>query len=178
MPTRDLSGRWRGFYSQHGHKRPISAVIQQDGEAISGQMNDELTEFGAPIAEMAMEEGLPPGADEQIVEQVDPLPLGVDREGPGGGGSPSRLLAGRRGRRRRRSVLKTYQGPFFAGYRVGDVRVGIAGQDQEVHYRGLLNADGDEIEGQWLLTGEPKQGIVRTEGRFLLRREGSGVDDN
>ncbi len=142
-------------------------------------MNDELTEFGAPIAEMAMEEGLPPGADEQIVEQVRTLcpwalteKVLAEVEVP-----PDSLLEGEVDGDAVR-FLKTYQGPFFAGYRVGDVRVGIAGEDQEVHYRGLLNADGDEIEGQWLLTGEPKQGIVRTEGRFLLRREGSGVDDN
>ena len=74
--------------------------------------------------------------------------------------------------------LKTYQGPFFAGYRVGDVRVGIAGQDQEVHYRGLLSADGTEIEGRWLLPGVPGQGLVRTEGGFVLHREPGDAQDN
>ncbi len=69
--------------------------------------------------------------------------------------------------------LKTYQGQFFAGYRVGDMRVGIAGEDQEVHYQGTLSADGKKIEGHWHLSGPAPQGLLisRTEGDFWLHRE-------
>jgi hypothetical protein len=172
MPSRDLSGVWRGYYTQHGQMRPICAVFEQDGGHLSGRMNDEVTGYELPVSEMCMEEGLPPGTDERIVEQVRELlpgaryePVMAEVELPA-----DSLLDGEVDGDAVR-FLKVYQGRYFTGYRVGSLRVGIFGEGQEVHYRGLLSPEGNEIEGQWLLHGVPEKGMVRTEGAFVLRRE-------
>jgi hypothetical protein len=121
-----------------------------------------------------MEEGLPPGADEQIVAHVRSLC-------PGAGHLPVRaeflippnsVLAGEiRGRVVR--FVKRYQGEFFAGYRVGTVRVGVTGLNQEVRYRGILSKAGTQIEGHWEIANVPRVAklLHRTEGMFVLRRE-------
>jgi len=179
MSARDLSGFWTGFYTQHGHRRPISAEIEQDGEQIVGRMSDALTEFDRPIAEMAMEEGLPPGADERIVEQVRTVcPWALTEEVRAEVELPAESVLEGEVVGDAVRFLKTYQGPFFAGYRVGDVRVGITGHDQKVHYRGLLSPDGSRIEGQWLLPGVPESGVIRSEGGFVLRRGRDPAGEN
>jgi hypothetical protein len=170
---RDLSGHWEGFYIQHGRERPVSADLTQDGDHLAGEMRDEELVFETSVAEMAMEEGLPPGADERIVEQVRSLL-------PGGGALPVHAevlvppradvegeVAGDAVR-----FTKTYRGLFFAGYRIGDLRVGVGGEDQEVQYRGRISPDGREIEGRWLLPESAARGLLRPEGGFVLRRVG------
>lgn len=179
MSGRDLSGRWAGYYSQRGHKRPITAEIEQEGEHLVGRMSDELTAFETSVSEMAMEEGLPPGADERIVEQVRTLcPWALTEEVRAEVELPSDSVLEGEVQGDAVRFRKTYQGPFFTGYRVGDVRIGIAGEDQQVHYRGLISADGRVIEGQWLLPGVPENGLVRSEGVFVLRREPGRADEN
>jgi hypothetical protein len=178
MPYRDVSGRWEGFFLQHGLKRPISADIHQEGDHLSGTMSDAETAFESSVSELAMEEGLPPGADEQIVEQVRSLV-------PGGYRLPVRAetlvpsdsvldgeVAGDAVR-----FLKRYQGMSFTGYRIGDTRVGVSGEDQEVQYRGRISPDGNEIEGRWLLANSPAKGLVRTEGGFVLRKVGEPLEN-
>lgn len=173
MTGRDLSGRWEGFVMQHGRRRPITADLRQEGGYLAGTMNDAENLFESSVAELAMEEGLPPGADEQIVEQVRSLC-------PGGGRLPVRAevfvpadsdvegeVVGDAVRFRKR-----YHGLFFAGYRVGEVRIGVTGEDQEEQYRGRLSPDGTEIEGRWALPNSPAKGLMRIEGGFVLRRVG------
>ena len=171
--TRDLSGHWEGFFTQHGREWPISADLTQSGDYLAGVMRDEELVFETSVAELAMEGGLPPGADEKIVEQVRALL-------PGSEGLPVRaevLVPSRAdvsGRVAGDAVqfTKTYRGLFFAGYRVGDVRVGYGGEDQEVQYRGRISPDGREIEGRWRLPDSPVRSVIRSEGGFLLRRVG------
>jgi len=167
----DLSGHWSGFYTQHDHRRPISAELSQDGDRLIGTMNDDCTVIERSVSELAMEEGLPPGADEKIVEQIRSMvpevpsgPIRAETQLP-----PRSHLEGEVDGRAVR-FLKTYQGPSFTGYRVGDFRVGMLGEGQEVRYRGLLNDDGTVIEGQWQIDavlGLPR----RVEGGFWLRRQ-------
>jgi hypothetical protein len=120
-----------------------------------------------------MEEGLPPGADEQIVAQVralcpggERLPVRAETFVP----SQSDLEGEVSGDAVR--FLKRYRGTFFTGYRIGELRVGVSGEDQEVQYRGRISPDGTEIEGRWLLPNSPAKGLVRTEGGFVLKRVG------
>ncbi len=169
--TVDLSGHWTGFYSHHNRPRPISADLSHSGESLQGTMNDEVTDFEDSVSELAMEEGLPPGADEQIVEKIRSLcpeaPLEPVRAAfhlP----SDSKVEGEVQGR----SVLfrKTYLGQYFAGFRIGEIRVGKLGEDQEVQYLGTLSSDGNEIQGQWQVLDEDDVPLQRTRGSFVLRR--------
>ncbi|MBX6313788.1 MAG: hypothetical protein IRY99_12855 [Isosphaeraceae bacterium] len=169
---RSLSGHWEGYYSQHDAQWPIIADLDQEGERLTGTMNDVCTVIASSISELAMREGLPPGADEQIVQHVrslipnaQPGPVLAEVHLP-----PLSVLEG--------EVIglsiqfrKTYQGLHFVGYRIGDLRVGRLGAAPEVLYRGRLNGDGTEIEGRWQAAGRPELGITRCiEGGFWLRR--------
>jgi hypothetical protein len=176
-PTKlDLSGRWRGYYTHHDRERPIEVEFAQDGFRLTGRMEDACTELQASLAEMVVEEGLPPGADERIVESLRKTFPEVP-EGPIVAEiklSKSSSVEGQvEGQVEGPSVrfLKTYDGPHFAGYRIGDLRVGVLGQDQEVEYSGRLSRDGQEIEGRWHLSDSIHPlWESRHEGGFYLRR--------
>ena len=71
MPKRiDITGRWTGAYLQHGREHPITADFAQIDAHLQGKMTDDVTEFEASVFDAAMEAGLPPGADEQIVANL------------------------------------------------------------------------------------------------------------
>lgn len=172
MSKPDLSGTWRGYYTQHGKERPISARFEQEGFQIVGRMNDELTEFESTVSEMAMDQGLTPGADERIVEKIRELCPWVSQEQIRAESVlPSDSLLNGEIEGLAIRFRKTYQGQFFSGYRVGDVRVGITGEDHEVYYQGRISPDGMEIEGKWLLREGLDHDGPRAEGGFYLRRQ-------
>jgi len=172
----DVSGHWSGFYTQHDHRRTISADLAQAGDRLTGTMNDDCTLIERRVSELALEEGLAPGADEQIVKQLRALvpqapagPVLAEVQLP-----PLSLLDGEVVGRAVQ-FEKTYQGQTFAGYRIGDFRVGQLGEGHRVHYRGRLNEDGTEIEGRWQM--ESETGLTRRiEGHFWLRRQVLGGD--
>jgi hypothetical protein len=166
----NLTGRWTGFYSQHGHERPIRAELVQNGDRLTGTMTDAETECETTVFEMASEAGLPPGADEQIEgklrEAFPEAPRGPIR-------AAWRLPA--------ESVLvgsvragvvqfrKTYQGQSFSGYRIGDQRVGITRPGHRVNYRGEVDAGGTVIEGRWWVEADGS-GVLPGQGGFRLER--------
>jgi hypothetical protein len=170
--SNDLSGRWVGFYTQRGHERPMSAEWSQDGARLVGRMNDAETTFEASVSEVAMEAGLPPGADESIVAQVrsmaptlSVLPVRAELIIPAESEVDGEVSGGAV------RFCKRYRGPFFAGYRLGDaMRVGVTGQDQEVYFGGRLSPDGQRIEGRWRLPPAARNPLLRGEGEFVLRR--------
>lgn len=172
--THDLSGRWTGYYSQHDHQRPVSLYLSQNGELLSGTMRDHCTSFVSSVSDLAMEEGLPPGSDEQIVARVrslcpntDHLPVRAEFILP----EHSSLEGNVVGTAVR--FTKTYHGEFFSGYRVGNMRVGVKRDAQTIRFRGIIGEDGTQIEGQWSMP-EPEDAmrpIHRTEGAFVLQRE-------
>jgi hypothetical protein len=176
----DLSGRWVGFYTQRGHEWPMSAEWSQDGDRLVGTMNDAETAFEASVAEVALDAGLAPGADESIVAQVramaptvEVLPVRAELIIPAESEVKGEVAGGAVRFRKR------YRGPFFAGYRLGDVlRVGITGQDQEVDFGGRLSPDGDRIEGRWRLPAAARNPLLRGEGEFVLRRLPGGQSEN
>lgn len=168
----NLSGRWLGYYTQHDHERPIEVEFRQSGERLTGRMEDACTEFRSSLAEVVMEEGLAPGADERIVESIRESFPDVP-EGPVTAEIRLSRNSTVEGQVSGPSIrfLKTYEGPHFAGYRIGEVRLGVLGQDQEVEFLGRLSGDGREIEGRWHLAECPHPlWHARSEGGFVLRR--------
>ena len=168
----NLTGHWTGAYVQHEQSRPISARIEQEGLVVIGTMSDQVTDFESSVSEIAMREALPPGADEEIVEQIrklcpeaplEPvkvmfhLPEDSDLEGEVNGQEVS--------------LLKRYRGQHFAGYRVGHIRIGALGEGQQVAYRGRLNLEMTEIRGSWEVLGDDLSPFHRAHGDFVLRRE-------
>src|SRR5262245_19447514 len=122
----DLSGHWTGYYTQHDRERAFTAEFAQDGSHLTGRMQDEVTAFRMPVSQLALEEGLAPGADERIVASVreacpDAPPEPVEAEWhvwP---------LSTVEGEVAGAAVwfTKTHRGPFFAGYRMGEIRLGV-----------------------------------------------------
>lgn len=171
MPSIDLTGLWLGHYFQRGQAHPISAWLNQDADHVTGSMRDGHPQQEFSVFEAAAEAGLAPGADEQIEARVKEMV-------PGATGpvryvahlpTDSALEGGLRGNTV--SFLKTYQGPSFGGYRVGDQFVGMAHEGHSVHYEGTLSADGLVIDGLWWIDPDPPHTTRRTEGEFQLRRE-------
>ena len=100
-------------------------------------MNDHCVRLECSVRDMALDSGLPPGADEQIVARVRAMCPGLD-------GVPVLAVV----ELTPFSILdgeavglvvrfdKVYQGEHFAGYRVGERRVGIRGSAQVMTYWG------------------------------------------
>jgi hypothetical protein len=63
----NLTGRWLGHYQQHDRAHLITAEFLQAGERLTGSMRDRETQSEYSVFQLAAEQGLPPGADEQIV---------------------------------------------------------------------------------------------------------------
>src|SRR5947209_7665267 len=140
---RTLTGRWTGYYVQRDRRRDLNADFTQAGAALRGTMQDLQTQFELSIFEMAVENGLEPGADEKIVSRIrrqfPELPAEPIRAAMS---LPSRSAL--QGSIRGRTVyfLKTYLGEAFSGYRIGRHKVGVNMAGHSVHYKGALSRDG------------------------------------
>ncbi len=170
---RTLTGQWTGYYVQRDKRRDLAADLTQVGDRLRGGMRDLETQFELSVFEMAVEGGLPPGADELIVSrlrrQFPELPAEPIRAAMS---LPSRSSLEGHVRGRTVYFLKTYQGEAFSGYRIGDHKVGVQLAGHAVHYKGVLAADGNCIEGTWWMDAQPQIGVPRAEGIFVLTRQG------
>jgi hypothetical protein len=168
----NITGQWAGNYYQHGHPRPIWADLVQAGDHLTGSMTDGVTDQEFSVTEVAVQAGLPPGGDEQIVDRlrrmfpdapateisyVTHLPPDSVLEGSVNGFEVN--------------FKKTYEGTHYGGYQIGDKIVGHQNAAHVVHYGGHVSADGQEIEGQWWIEDAPGDGPRRGEGSFTLRRQ-------
>jgi hypothetical protein len=175
MNTRsNLNGRWKGYYTQHDDRRPITALFEHLGDRLLGTMHDGCTDFESSISEVALRQGLAPGTDEQIAARLRSAcpeapdgPIWVESKLP----AESVLEGAVTGRSVR--FLKTYRGRSFEGYRIGNFRIGAELEAHSVQYHGQLSEDGREIEGRWMIPAVPEQGLAtaRSEGEFVLQRE-------
>ncbi len=168
----DITGRWAGAYLQHGREHPIAAQFAQIDSHLQGKMTDIETEFEASVFDAAMEAGLPPGADEQIVsnlrKQYPDLPRGPIRATAT---LPADSILEGEVRNRIVRFRKTYLGEHFTGWRVGDRLIGSTVSMHVVNFRGRLSDDFDTLEGQWSVDGTNETGMCRLEGSFILRRQ-------
>jgi hypothetical protein len=169
--ARALTGRWSGHYVQRDQLRAITAEFRQDGDALEGTMRDEQTSFVMTVYEMAAECGLPPGADEQIVKALrhqypdrSQVPIKALMTLPGESAVEGEV------RGRNITFRKTYRGEAFSGYTVGEQRVGVTVRGHAVQYRGRVDEGGGQIDGTWWIDADPRRGVRRTEGSFVLRR--------
>jgi hypothetical protein len=168
-----LTGRWVGDYEQRGQKRPITALLVQEGPDLTGSMQDGQPDTELSVFEATVEAGLPPGSDEQIEANLRAVI-------PGGATATIRCVSHLpadsqlQGRRDGPvvSFVKTYMGSSFSGYKVGDELVGTRNEGHAVRYQGRLSPDGTEIEGRWWIDADPSRGIRRSEGFFTLLRDG------
>lgn len=169
--ARALTGRWSGHYVQRDQARGMTAELRQDGGTLEGTMRDEQTSFVMTVYEMAAECRLPPGADEEIVKALR-------HQYPDRAQAPIRALmtlpaeSAVEGEVRGRTVTfrKTYRGEAFSGYTIGEERVGVTVRGHAVQYRGRVDEGGGEIDGTWWIDADPRRGLRRTEGSFVLRR--------
>jgi hypothetical protein len=168
----NVTGRWVGNYFQHGRPRPIAADLVQAGEGLSGSMRDGVTDSDSSVTEVALEAGLPPGGDEQIVDRLR-------RMFPDAPATPIRYVtqlppdSALQGWVKGLEVyfLKTYEGTHYGGYQIGDKLVGFQKAAHVVHYGGRVTSDGQEIEGKWWIEDTDGHGPRRAEGSFTLRRQ-------
>jgi hypothetical protein len=170
-----LTGRWSGHYQQHSLSHPIHAQLQQEEGHLIGTMQDGETGTERSVFEVAMEAGLPPGADEEIVARLRELHPNLPTTAPIRALTVLPIHSVLEGTVEDRKVyfLKTYQGEHFSGFRVGNRRVGRTIAKHEVHYQGEVNSEGTIIRGNWWI--EPReQGERRAEGSFELRRVPEG----
>jgi len=153
--------------------RRITAEFTHDASRLLGFMSDACTRIEGNVSDLMVEQQMPPGTDERIVARIRSMCPGLDAypvktliEIP-----PLSTIVGQV-ERTRVEFRKTYRGEFFAGYQVGDRRIGLRGTDQEVIYHGRLNADGTEITGRWRVENIGKAGSFshRSTGSFVLRR--------
>lgn len=177
MPNQtNLTGRWAGLYYQHDHARPIAAEFVQEGARLTGRMTDGVPDHELSVFEYAAESGLPPGADETIVERLRTLFPDAPESSirfvthlP-----PESTLDGAI-RGETVSFLKTYEGPHYGGFTVGDKIVGNAIENHSVHYEGRVSPDGEAIEGRWWIDPPPGSPGGRLEGPFTLQRARPGA---
>jgi hypothetical protein len=172
MPPRiDITGRWVGAYFQHGREHPLTADFAQIDSHLQGKMTDGVTEFESSVFDAAMEAGLPPGADEQIVanlrKQRPDLPPGPIRATAT---LPSASILEGEVQGQTVRFRKTYLGEHFTGWRVGNCLIGSTVNVHVVQFRGRLSDDANSLEGQWFVDGDQKTGMRRLEGGFILRR--------
>ena len=157
-----VTGRWTGNYFQPGRPRPIVADLVQSGERLSGSMKDGDTDSELSVTELAVEQGLPPGGDEQIVDRLR-------RMFPDAPATPIRYVthlppdSDLDGWIKGVDVyfLKAYEGSSYGGYQVGDKLVGFQNAAHVVHYGGRVSPDGQEIEGKWWIQDTPRNGPRR-----------------
>lgn len=169
--TRPLTGRWTGHYEQLDQIRHITAELRQHGSHLEGTMRDAETRFEMSVYEMAAACGLPPGADEQIVQTLR-------HQYPDHPGAPIKALTTLPDRSevegevrgRRVTFRKIYRGEAFSGYTVGEERVGVTLRGHTMQHRGSIDEDGVLIDGNWWIDADPSRGVRRTEGLFILRR--------
>jgi hypothetical protein len=171
-PETNITGRWEGNYSQRGRSQPILADFVQADEHLTGSMRDGVTDQERSVTELTFEAGLPPGADEQIVDRLRrmfPDAPATEIRYVTHLPSDSTLEGWVKGLKV--YFLKSYEGTHYGGYQIGDVIVGHHNEAHVVHYGGRINANGQEIEGKWWIDESSEDGRRRNEGSFTLRRQ-------
>lgn len=156
MTTIDLTGAWQGHYVQNRGRHGIAMRVVQRGQSFVGAMRDTDTLLAgravvrAPAADAAAAPAVVGEA-----EVLSSLPEHSTVEGEIEG----RIV----------TFVKTYRGNssldvWVPGRPPGKVEV----KGHQVHYRGTLAADRDELTGYWTIT--PARGGPRLRGAFVLRR--------
>ena len=160
----DVTGRWVGFYRHRSEwlgAFPITAEVRQEGDRITGEMYDQITDRSELLDTIiqAHRDDLSPGRILQLEAAIrrfgdgavtvhSRLPHTSDIEGTVAGG----LVEFR----------KTYRGALEVEWSVGGRGIGSARREgHEVRYSGHLDREKGIIAGAWAI---PRRGLL---GRFL-----------
>lgn len=165
-----LTGKWQGYYTQYETKMQIVATLTQDGARIAGRMRDVETVMEQPLYDAVAKAGLPPGADEQIAEQVR---MAIPDAGTGPITSrvvlPEESILNGKVSGEFVKFTKSYQGNSFHSYEIGDKGVGQTIPGHSVEYSGRLSQDRNTITGRWTIHDQnATRGFI--DGSFELRR--------
>jgi len=168
-----LSGEWHGHYTQHDMQKRIVATFTQDGDRIFGHMADADTVTEQSLYDAVAGAGLPPGADEQIAEQIRAAipnaatgPIKTRSILP----EESKLEGTVSGKFVR--FTKSYQGETFHSYEIGEKGIGQKFPGHSVEYSGRLSQDRKTISGKWTIyQSEAPRGFI--DGGFELCRVGT-----
>jgi hypothetical protein len=163
-----LNGAWCGHYLQQGSRHRLECELSQEGTRVWGRMRDLDNASQQSLLEAAA--GLPPGADEQMAQQIHPLfpgqpagPITLHSELPEHSsleGSVNGIFV---------RFTKTYQGKSCHAYGMNGQLVKRATQPAPIEYTGRLSSDGRTLSGQWTIyQQDTPKGYV--EGLFELVR--------
>src|SRR5262245_22942955 len=118
-------------------------------------MRDERPDTDYSVFDVAVQVGLPPGADELIqIKLCDALPNAQAGPIRYVSNLPSESVVEGQCNGQTVSFLKTYQGTSFSGYKVGDQLIGHRKESHAVHYEGHLSPDAQTIEGRWWIDAD------------------------
>jgi hypothetical protein len=160
----NLTGRWVGFYRYRSVELgtfPITAQIRQEGNRITGEMYDQITERSESLERQLemMGDDISPGLKARLQQQIAQLGTGEivvnsrlpdtsDIEGTVAGG----LLR----------FTKSYRGSHTYYWSVGGRIVGAGERPHhKVYYSGRYDGEGRSIAGEWRIR---MRGLL---GRFL-----------
>jgi hypothetical protein len=168
---RQKTGRWEGYHVQQSAARAIVADLVVADRGLTGTMTDSETKSEPSAIEMALEAGLPAGAEGLIIAHLREL-ISDARSASVRSVTllPSESVLEGSVRGRLVSFRKTYHGEHFSGYRVGDRYVGVVIEHHVVDYWGKLNDSGTQIQEKWWIEPVRGAGGRRAEGSFLLCR--------
>jgi hypothetical protein len=159
MTTIDLSGSWRGHYTQNGRRHGISMQVVQRGQSFVGRMRDDDTLLASTEKLMAPASA---GQPQQLLaeaEVLSTLPEHSIVEGEIDGTIVT--------------FVKRYQGSSTTSVWVdgkADMTIEVPGH--RVNYRGTASNAGTVLRGDWSI---PAPSPERTElrDRFELTRQPS-----
>jgi hypothetical protein len=160
----NLTGRWVGFYRYRSAELgmfPITAQIRQEGNRISGEMYDQITERSESLLHQLdlMGDDISPGRRarlQRIMEQLGTGEIVVNSRLPDTSDLDGTLAGGLL------RFTKSYRGSHTYNWSVGGRIVGAGERPQhKVYYSGRYDEEGRSIAGEWRIR---KRGLL---GRFL-----------
>jgi hypothetical protein len=173
----EVTGRWVGFYryrSEQSGTHPIVAEFRQNGNRITGEMYDQITERSAPIDSFleTFREDISLGARrnwERVMEQLGTRDVVVMTHLPDTSDIDGKI------RGNLVKFTKSYRGSYDVNWSVHD-RVVASGRRprHKVHYSGHLDPQKMVIAGGWFIR---RRGLLRqflpprTRGSFELYKK-------
>jgi hypothetical protein len=150
----EMTGRWVGFYryrSEQAGTHPIIAEVCQDGDRITGEMYDQITErsdlldsyletFREDVSHRVRT------AHERVIEQLGTRDVVVSTHLPDTSDIDGKITGSFV------KFTKTYRGSYEVNWKIRDRVVASAERPRhKVHYSGHLDPEKMVIAGEWVI---------------------------